>query len=261
MAYLQNFIRFTLIALFVCTTTFIFAQPLAIPVKDVSYTFQSYEGTNACAVVWVPEKSMYVTSIAGNIEYPIEGFTSTGTNVFSAAIGFDGRGLWYNPKTKNLEGNGAGEEGWYNIPFVDQTPGKPESIITGQYQPDFQSVGAYNYSKKQVAFLSADMYSIVTYSHKKPSKTKTIALNWEGIPTGNINPFAFGFTGVKGYEYVCYDWVNTNLIFFDRKGNQTAKVVIPSDAPISDMFCFSFTNGRAFFYDKDSRTWTGYKVF
>jgi len=261
MTYQPNFIKSTLTVVVAIIATTLFSQPLSTPIKDVSYTFLSYEGTNASAVVWVPEKSMYVTTIAGNTDYPIEGFTSTGTNLFATTLGFDGRGLWYNPATKNLEGNGAGEAGWYSIPLVGQTAGKPESIMTGQYQPDFQSVGAYDYSKKQVVFLSADMNSIITYSHKKPSKTKTIALKWEGIPTGNINPYALGFTGVSGYEYVCYDWVNTNLIFFDRKGNQKAKVAIPSDAPINEMFCFSFTNGRAFFYDIDNRTWTGYKVF
>ena len=236
-------------------------SPLSTPIRDVTYTFTGYEGTNACAVVWIPEKSMYVTTIAGNTEYPIEGFSSSGNNLFTTAVGFDCRGLWYDPATKNLEGNGAGEEGWFRIPMGENSVGKPEIIISGQLQPDFQSVGVYNYSKKQVAFLSADLSSIVSYSHKKPSKTKTIALKWEGTPTGNINPFAFGFTGVSGYEYVCYDWVNASLIFFDRKGNQIAKVAIPTNAPLSDTFCFSFTNNRAFFYDKDSRTWTGYKVF
>ena len=239
------------------------AQPMQNPVKDVTYKLQNeYDGTNGCAVIWLPKKNIYVAAIAGNADFPIEAFSPAGTTVFSERIGFDARGIWYNGKTDKIESNAAGSDGWYSFE-IDPTnrPTTPVSIFAGQYQPDFQSVGVYDYSKKQVCFLSTDLSSIECYSRKKPGKTSSITLNWNGIPSGNVNPYALGYTGVSGYDFVCLDYINRKMVFFNRSGGQTATVNVPEDAPVYDWFAFSFTNGHAFFFDKDLRTWTGYKVF
>lgn len=259
----HNFIKLTLTAFIAIVAITAFAQPLSSPIRDITYTLSNqYDGTNGSAVVWLPKKNIYVAAIAGNADFPLEAFSPAGTTVFSERISFDARGIWYNGKTDRIEGNAAGSDGWYAIE-IDPTnrPTTPVSIFSGQYQPDFQSVGVYDNSKKQVCFLSADLSSIECYSRKKPGKTSSITLNWNGIPSGNINPYALGYTGVSGYEFVCLDYVNRKMVFFNRSGGQTATVNVPEDAPVYDWFAFSFTNGHAFFYDKDLRIWTGYKVF
>jgi len=245
------------------STTGIFAQaPSATPVLDVHYTMNAFDGTNASAVVYVAGKELYVTVIAGNNDFPIEGFRADGKNVFSTSAGFDYRGLWYNPKTKKMEGNGAGEAGWVTFGFDSGTGVQTStSILSGQNQPDFQSVGTFDYRKKAVVFLNADKDKIVAYSRKKPSKSSSISLSWGSISKENINPYVLGYTGVNGYEFVCLDYVNAKLVFFNRSGDQTATVKMPASAPMNDSFACSFTNNRAFFYNKDNRTWYGYRIF
>lgn len=243
--------------------TQVFAQaPLSTPILDVQYTMQSFDGTNASSVVFVPGKDIYITVIAGNADFPLEGFRTDGRNAFAATAGFDYRGLWYNPKTKKMEGNGAGEAGWVTFGFdAGVGPQISTTIVSGQNQPDFQSVGIFDLGQKAVVFLSADKESIVAYSRKKPSKTSTTSLNWGSVAVNNINASGLGYTGVSGYEFVALDYVNAKLVFFDRKGTQTGTVKMPSSAPMNDWFGFAFTNNRAFFYDKTNRTWYGYKVF
>ena len=236
--------------------------PAGTPVKDVEYTFNQSDGTNACAVAWNPGAQIYITVIAGNESFPMEGFNTSGKMVFSAQANFDWRGLWYNPVTMQMEGNGAGELGWTSFKLNNNnTPSAPLTLFLGQHQPDFQSVGAYNYSKKQVIFLNPDFSSIALYSIEKPRKIKKVTLKWGDVSTSGINTNSVGFTGVKGFEYVLLDYVSGKLIFFNAKGVNTASRTLPAGAPLNDSFAFSFTNGRAFLYDKNARTWYGYKVF
>lgn len=259
----QNFIKLTLTAFVAFAAITAFSQPLSSPVRDITYTLNNqYDGTNASAVVWVPKSQMYVTVVAGNAQFPLEGFSSSGTNIFSEAAGVDARGMWYNTKSGELEINAAGEMGWYTFSIANSNrPTARLNVFSGQYQPDFQSIGVYDEAKKQVCFLNADANGIVCYSRKKPSKTKSFSLNFTSTSSVNLNPYAFGYTGQAGFEFVCMDYVNRNMVFFDRSGNQTASVAIPQEAPANDWFAFSYANGRAFFYDKENRIWTGYKVF
>ncbi len=236
--------------------------PAGTLVKTIEYTFNQSDGTNACAVAWNPDSRIYITVIAGNESFPLEGFNTSAEMVFSAQAKFDYRGLWYNPATKQMEGNGAGEAGWTAFSLnANNTPSSNMTLFVGQHQPDFQSVGAYNIDKKQVAFLNPDFTTIQLYSRERPKKIKKINLKWGDVSTFGLNSNSLGYTGAKGFEYVLLDYVAGKLIFFNTKGVISATRDIPEDAPLNDSFAFSFTNGHAFFYDKAARTWYGYKVF
>ena len=64
--------------------------------KEFEYTFVSGGGVNASSVCWYPDKKIFVTLMAGNADYPLEGFTEQGQNVFSSRTSLDARGIWYN---------------------------------------------------------------------------------------------------------------------------------------------------------------------
>lgn len=240
----------------------IFAQPMETAVKDITYTFSQSGGTNACAVAWNPVRKVYITVIAGNETFPLEGFNETGNKVFETQAGYDARGLWYNPSSKKFEGNGAGESGW--VAFgIDPSgkPDKPEVFVKGQNQPDFQSVGAYDYQKKQIVFFNNEAGELKFYPRNKPSKVGSLKLDFAGVNNENINTTTVGFTGKKNYEFVLLDYYNGKLYFFNRKGKLTATTKLPSDAPLNYSFAFSFANDRVFLYDKEFRVWRAYKVF
>jgi hypothetical protein len=241
-----------------------FAQaPNSAPAVDFYYEMVQSSGTNGSAVAWDSKNSVYVTVIAGNAEFPREVFGPQGEATADNTAGFDWRGLWYNPSNGKLEGNGAGDSGWAAFTIDDgEWPGDVKVIEQGEYQPSFQSVGAYDYEKKMVVYLDYDVDGLTMYSRKNPKKTKSLNLGWDkDCDMGNINSTTVGFTGHKGYEYVLLDYNNGRLAFFNRNGKHTATAQLPEDAPLNDAFAFSFANDRAFLYNKQARIWYAYKIF
>lgn len=258
----MNHFRNCFLVLVISSVTVLHAQsPLTIPVQDISYRYLQNSGTNASVVTWLPAQQIYISAIAGNDEYPLEGFNSTGQNVFIDTCHVDIRGMWWNPANNQVETNNAGEIGWSAFKIENNRATYPQTIFTGQLQPDFQSVGAYDEKNKKVIFLDIPNGGIKLYKRSKPKKTSTVELYWGTVSPSNINMYSIGYTGHSGYEYVLLDYVNRNLIFFDDDGKLTATISLPANAPVNDTFAFSFTNNRAFLYDKESRIWFGYKVF
>ncbi|MEY3444801.1 MAG: hypothetical protein RLZZ519_3082, partial [Bacteroidota bacterium] len=227
-----------------------------------TYQMKLEDGTNGAAVAWNPDKALYATVIAGNPTYPLETFDRNGKALGQGEAGFDWRGLWYNAKQQRFEGNGAGEEGWATLNLNGSNePDGVDILESGQNQPDFQSVGAYDFVTNKVVFLNFESIAIDLYAYGDVEDIISIELAIDGEDTEGFNSTTVGFTGKSGYEFVLLDFTNGQLVFFNRKGEQTAKSKLPKDAPLSDMFCFSFTNDHAFLYDKDARIWYAYKVF
>jgi hypothetical protein len=236
--------------------------PNAAPKKEFSYEMVSQEGTNATGVVWDSKHEVYITVIAGNSDFPREVFDGNGADITQTTCGLDWRGLWYNPSNGKCEGNAAGDIGWGTFGLDESNnPGEVTLFKEGQFQPDFQSVGAYDFQKKQVVFLDFTIDGLAMYSRKNPKKVKQLPFDWGKIDLGNINSTSVAFTGKKGFEFVVLDFVDGNLVFFDREGKNTATVQLPKDAPLNDSFAFSFTNDRAFLYDKTARVWSAYPIF
>ncbi len=230
--------------------------------EEFSYEMQLEDGTNATAVAWNGSKGHYLAVIAGNATFPLEIFDGSGKAIVQDEAGNDWRGLWYDEGSKSYVGNGAGESGW--VKFTLDGQNRPSDITLlkeGQNQPDFQSVGAYDASKKQVVFLDYAVDGLSMYSIKNPKKIKHLNLDWSNSEIGNVNSTTVGYTGHKGFEFVLLDYNLGNLVFFDRTGNQTGMSKLPEDAPLNDAFAFSFTNDRAFLYDKEGRVWHAYKVW
>jgi|GEM_PF-583305 len=241
----------------------LFAQtPQAKASVDFTYTLVSSDGTNGAAVAWHPGLNLFFTVIAGNAEFPLEGFSKTGQNSYSAEAGVDVRGLWYNPGTGNLEGNAAGEAGWFSISFNrNMTAHQASSLVAGQYQPDFQSVGAYNSGEKKVAYFNPVTEAIDLYPSKKPSKVKSVPLKLSSCGADALNQTSLGYTGVKDFEYVFLNYNDHKLVFVNKAGQETATTALPEELASYGAFKFAFAAGRVFLYEVENRTWTALKVF
>ncbi len=225
--------------------------------KDVTLKFKGEDGTNSCAVVWNSDKHVYYAVIAGNADYPLETFSQSGNLQYNGTTGVDVRGLWYNSKSAKLEGNGAGDVGFFAYSLnASGEPRDAEIVLSGQHQPDFQSVGAFD-SGKQMIYYYIDG-SIKTYKRKSGKESKSFDL--KNIPSGtsSLNGTTVVFTGRKGEELGVLDYENQKVYLCDLKGNYKASVSFPSNAVTSDMFRFSFANGKIWLYDVDSRSWSGY---
>jgi hypothetical protein len=236
------------------------AQPLTKLLQEFSYQFVSNEGTNASAVVWHPKKKLYFTIIAGNSNFPLEAFDAKGNSKYSKPVGIDSRGLWLNGNT--LEINAAGEEGWHAINFENKMGSHSlNTIVSGAYQPDFQTVGTYHKKKKAVMFFDTERSQIVFYDRKNPDKTSSLKLTLPANFTDNFNLSTIIYTGVKGYEYFLLNARDFQLFFFDEQGKSKGSVALPDDIYTSQMFRFSYANKRIFFYNTENRKWTAYKLF
>ncbi|MBK7407218.1 MAG: hypothetical protein IPJ40_03500 [Saprospirales bacterium] len=238
-----------------------FAQsPLSYPPAVLSLSIEQTSGTNGSAVAWNPSAGLYYALIAGNAAYPLEVFNSAGGPVSQLEAGIDLRGLWWNPKAKAIQGNCPGSDGW--VQLVCDNKGIPSGdfkvLISGENQPDFQSVGAYDPKGKKVVFYAEG--SLYFYNAKNFGAAGNVSLQLP-VSVDDINATSLGCTGKKNYEYVLLDFVQQKLYFFNRSGNFTAESQLPLDAAVHNIFRFSFTNDMAFVYDAEERVWTGFKVF
>jgi len=240
---------------------FLSAQaPQTNPKAEITLAFEQSGGTNGSAVAWNPVQRLYYAVIAGNSEFPLEVFDEQGRVIKSMEAGADIRGLWWNPKSRSLQANCAGDGGWVEL-YCDLT-GMPANAYTqlaeGTIQPDFQSVGAYDAKKKKVAFYHEGALHFYNIKNGKPGKSLPLKLP---VPADDINSTSMGYTGRANYEFVLFDIECRNLYFFNRAGKATAKAQLPKNAPAFVAFRFSFANDIAFLYDVENREWTGYRVF
>ena len=231
-----------------------FAQSSYTAKKEFSLAFTGSDGTNGTAVVWNPDKQVYYAAIAGNAVYPLETFGVGGNMKYANLTDIDVRGLWYNAKTKKLEGNGAGEVGYFSYDMnASGEPRNPQVMVSGQNQPNFQSVGAFD-GKKIYFFFDGKINSYST----KGKAGKSFGLKNSPASVDVLNATSVVYTGRKGEEFGLLDYDAKRVYFFNKKGVYTATVNLPSGAVTGDMFRFAFANGKIWLYDIDSRSWTGY---
>lgn len=225
------------------------------------YPFQSSEGTNASAVAWVPTCNCYYTVIAGNADFPLEAFDGSGNPVFQANAGKDLRGLWYNPKTMALEANAAGNAGWFVLQLDDKgmPRGKWENIVSGQKQPDFQSVLNYVAPKKKLVTFYADSFSF--WSRKNQKEKVRFQHGTPVLDEWLIVPHTAAYTGNKAFPIAVLELNQDQILYFDLKGKYLGATHLPDGTFEIETFRFAFANGKAFLYNEDERTWMAYKVF
>lgn len=245
-----------LIVLFIGISS-VFAQKNYKASKVFTLEFALSGGTNASAVTWNPAKKVFYSVIAGNASFPLETFNEFGEHVYSNEAGVDARGLWFNLKTKKLEGNGQGETGIFTIGFNNSGEKQTVKIlIEGKNQPGNQSVGAFD-SKKQIIYYYSDG-KIYSYLRKNGKQKSSFNITNSQIDTGNLNSTTVIFTGIKNQELGLLDYYLQKVYLFDLKGKLTAIINLPENAPTNNAFRFSFANNYIWLYDVDSRSWTGY---
>ncbi len=232
-------------------------------------------GIRSASVAWHPIQKKYYTAMAGNAMYPLGVFDSKG-KVLSKADAItmiDTRGLWYDPSAKLICGNGYKEEGWfqYNLDEKGLITGY-DFIIESMHQPEDQSVGAYNAKAKQVLFIKGS--TVYFYNQNGEEVDKMLlhigrtkiqgALNTENgnILSTDYNAATIVFTGIIGQEIGLLNTSKKKVELYDSKTGFLAKTInLPSNVVLDmdNTFGFSYTNTIYWFFDKENRTWKGYK--
>lgn len=226
-------------------------------------------GTRGAGVAWHPVQKKYYAVFAGNAEYPLALFDVKGKLLSEEDLTamIDTRGIWYDPVSKTIAGNGYGEGGWFN--YKINSTGVPSDYnikIEGMNQPDAQSVGAYNPAVKQVLFLYGDQ--VLFYDNKGQVKD-SVEIHW-GLKKGededeigsadDYNLTTVVYTGIKGQELGLLNTTLSQVELYDIKTGYLSKTFsLPDDAVTESMFNFAYTNGMYWLFNMEERTWTGYK--
>jgi hypothetical protein len=230
-------------------------------------------GTRGASVAWHPVQKKYYAVFAGNMDYPLAVFDAKGTLLSDAALSamIDTRGLWYDPVSKAVTGNGYDEAGWFSYKLnAKGIPTEMMTVIDDMNQPDPQSVGTYNSGAKQVLFLhnsQVHMYDEdgepidsvqIHWSRKKtdgPGDEEDIE-----IPSEDHNNSTVIFTGIKGQEAGFLNVTNKAVELYDLKtGYMTKTLSLPQNATVETMFNFAYANGIYWLFDIAGRKWVGYK--
>jgi hypothetical protein len=236
------------------------AQLIEQPKASFELCFQSSSGTNASAVTYDPASNRYFSCIAGNSVFPLEVFDGKGQNIYQTECGSDMRGLWWNPKTKQLEGNGYSSVGIVGL-LLDGS-GFPSlgntTIFDGtSHQPEGNSCGVYD-GKKVIWYYSSG--SFYMYSRKSGNSMKSIMLSGD-VNLESINTTSMIYTGIKGMELGLLDFEAKKVLLFNKKtGALSAEIKLPSSAVTNYSFRFAFANKHVFLYDTESRCWTAYQI-
>jgi len=232
-------------------------------------------GANGASVAWHPTEKKYYAAVAGNTSYCLGVYDSKGNRLSpkEQETMFDVRGLWYNPSTKTLQMNGYKEFGWAEYKL--NSKGLPVSVTVlrkGLNQPTEQSAGAFN-SKENLIYFISEFGEVESYDAKTGRDMERIELkigygknetpeyeDYEAIFNAFYNTTSIIYTGIKGAELGLWE-VGSNAIelYNISTGYLTRTLRLPEGVPTFQWLNFSYANGIYFLFNKETRTWHGYK--
>ena len=232
-------------------------------------------GKRGASVTWHPVQKKYYAVFAGNVDYPMAVFDATGKRLSAddQIAMLDSRGLWYDPATKLISGNGYNDNGWFTYKLDSKgIPTDLNVVHEGLNQPDVQSVGAYNPTTKKVLFLYTG--NVVMYN-ADAERMDSLTIHWgirktAGTQGGSneddeMTPEEYNYTtviytGIKGQELGFLNVAEKQVELYDIQNGFLTKIVpLPGTTTVELNFNFSYANGIYWLFDMENRKWVGYK--
>lgn len=262
---MKKLFAFLLFLSFVLCNQNISAQVISRELKlKMSLQMPEGSGTRGAAVAWNPVSKLYYAAYGGNASFPMAVFNAQGKRISNDDLEtmVDLRSIWYNPITKNIEGNGYYDAGWVFF-LLDRNgiPFEKNEIFEGQHQPNEQSQGAFDYTTNSVYFF--DGYgSVMIYDRATGEEVKSIELTYDGN-VADFSDFGSGiiYTNRSGAELGLLNRTTMEVDFFNKNtGAFSNRVALPSDTHIADFLSFSYANGYIWILDDYTRSWNGFKL-
>jgi hypothetical protein len=228
-------------------------------------------GANGGAVVYHPKEKIYYAVQTGNKDFPMVIFDESSDILSSPdeTTRIDIRGLWYNPKTKEISGNGYAQFGWFTYELDKKGfPERLNNFKTGRYQPDDHSAGVLNTDDNEVLFLNG--LNIACYTTDGVDKRKNILIRIGQKEQGdgsamnltdfeaNYNFRSIIYTGYKDAEIGFLNITKKQVELYSIKTSYMTRVVkLAIDFKPESFFNFSFSNDTYWVFDKTNRRWNG----
>ncbi len=238
--------------------------PQAMAAEGPTLVASAGANDNRCAVVFNPEARLYYSLDAGCMRYPVDTYDERGTLLSTVDQGFDYRGAWWDPVTKQLEGNGHAEAGLF-VQSLDGTTRRP--LGTGlpwheAAQPQPHSSGTLDTEADLVIYYHDG--AIHRYTHATNSSRGRVHIKGLPVALSALNDNSVVFTGMPGYEYGLYDHTQRRVLFVNKStGEYAGFCQLPASAPARTTFGMSYANGYFWLFDAPSNpgTWRSYRVF
>jgi hypothetical protein len=234
---------------------------LANAVVGITLTHQNTNCSNNSGVAWNPNQSLYYACRAGNSAFPYETWSSTGTPLFNTLTGYDFRGLWWNPTTNGLEGNGFNSMGiWQtnlNGSFYATSTG---AVVLAMGQPNSQSCGDLDPTAYEVLYYNAG--TISRYSRTTGAFLGSYAISGTPVPVGNLNSTTVMYTGCAGMEIALLDYINKRVYMYNKATGAYVGMsqLPPTGATASASFKTSWANNYVWLFELSTFTWYSYQV-
>lgn len=266
----------------VVITTIISPAPFAQTVRQLRKVMElkmpSGPGDNGGTVAQNGKNRFYYATVAGMKNYSMAYFNAAGqmTSPPDLALLEDVRGMWYQPAAKTFHANSYGNGGWHSYVLDDAgIPYDIKPLFAGQRQPFPQSVAAFNIRENTVYFLKGA--AVVAYDaitgKEVPEKMKVLRIGWgrktppppgAAVDTFTISPnhnsTTVVFTGIGNAEFGLLNVKTREVeLYSGTDGLMSQRLQLPPEAPVRDKLNFAFCNNIYWLYDKNSRTWLGYR--
>ncbi len=217
------------------------------------------DGYNGGGVAFVSKNKRYYAAFAGNKYFPLQAFDEKGKAVGEALkVNTDIRGLWYNPKTQELEANGFGKEPIVRYVFNNGIPYETEILIEDLKKPDAQAVATLDNDSDEILMFHEG--AIYRFNHKTGEALGDYVL--KSMPESyGINENVIAYTGIVGGEIALLDFQGKKVYLFQKNtGEFTGTIQLPAEAPTQRNFNFAFANRIIWLFDIEKRAWQGFRV-
>ena len=233
--------------------------PAATAIAGLTLLGQPGGTENRSGLAFNPQLGLYYSVNAGSANYPLDTYNEDGSLAATVISGFDYRGVWWEPTTSHLIGNGYATLGIFDQSLQVGTglPLGTGTVVLTSNQPDVQSIGDLDTEANEILYYFAG--SIHRYSASTNALLGTYAIT--GMPggVGNLNSNTVMYIGCPGKEIALYDYLNRQVQYVNKStGAYSGTTQLPSDAPQRASFGLSYANGSVWIYDQGA--WHGYDL-
>ncbi len=257
---MTRFLLTMLCLLCFCSLNYAQSLPSANAVQTALTLSFTQNVLNPTSVAYHPDYQNYYIVRAGNANFPLETKNLQGNHLFSTTAGVDTRGLWWNANTHSIEKNCYNNIGWRasQMDNIGNMLSTNLLILNGTFQPNTQSVGAFDYQHNEVIFNHLGIIS----RYNRNTGAFISAYPLVGINVSNLNWNTVIYTDVTHCEIGIYDFVNKKVLFFERNtGTLTATSQLPPNAPANAAYRFSYANQLIWLFDYGNQVWKSYNVW
>jgi hypothetical protein len=238
-----------------------------LPAGVPTLNLQAVGGSSRMTIAYHPGFDQYYGFQGGNPGFDYEIFDGLGAHIFlSNSVGLDGRSMWYNPNTTNLElatynamSGGASYglftvgidgSGFYTGANVQELVAVP-GLASSQTCPAYDPVADVLYSRS-----GSGVVHVVDRQTGALTGTITLDLVTAGSPSVPTN--SIGFTGIPSCAFALASNSTDAALIFDDTGAFVASVPLGFD--VNTTYSGNYANGQFWVFDGNVNQWRGFLI-